>query len=400
MKPSLNHQYQVSITSLNNVIVFVVKNYEQNFLEVEDLYNLSKVNRLYGNMVNDVLRLRLLDFLEIKKPRFDYAKQLSISPEQVDLISASCIHYGLHPGMLIRYLNGKYVGESRDAGQTLREVSPYISSKDAAHIKRVITQGCPSYLDFEEEPENKLAVIWKGNQHTFLKHPEIARKAMNKEERNSHIVPLLPWIVHFLPYMHATPLGMCEKYNKFQVIFDSLTQTTPEEVVLNHITTTDLEADINFSQAKIKIFINIYWRVSYPREPIYLILADITACFRFPRISVDITGAFVFLADGLYFLSTGHVFGSNTSASSWEAFRRAIQSMITVYSKRRDLVEKHKELLDLLKWDEKHTPQLELVQAFGCKINQGIKNKHGEIEPLTPTSTPMIYSALWLSKNT
>jgi hypothetical protein len=32
--------------------VLVVKNYEQYFLEVEDLYNLSKVNQLYGNMIN------------------------------------------------------------------------------------------------------------------------------------------------------------------------------------------------------------------------------------------------------------------------------------------------------------------------------------------------------------
>ena len=154
MKPSFDHQYQASIISLDNIIVFVVKNYEQYFLEVEDLYNLSKVNRLYGNMVNDVLRLRLLDFLEIKKPRFDYAKQLSISPERVDLISASCIHYRLHPGMLVRYLNGKYVGKSRHARQILQEVSPYITSEDATHINWVITQGCPSYLNFEEEPRN------------------------------------------------------------------------------------------------------------------------------------------------------------------------------------------------------------------------------------------------------
>jgi hypothetical protein len=119
-------------------------------------------------------------------------KQLSISPEQVNLISASCIHNGLHPGMLIHYLNGKYISKSRDAGQILQEASLYISSEDTAHIKQVITQGCPSYLDFKEEPENKLAVIWKGNQHTFLEHLEIARKAMNKEEINSHVVPLLP----------------------------------------------------------------------------------------------------------------------------------------------------------------------------------------------------------------
>ncbi len=48
--------------------------------------------------------------------------------------------------------------------------------------------------------------------------------------------------------------------------------------------------------------------MSFQSKPIYLVLADITACFRFSRISADITGAFGFLADALYFLSTGHVF--------------------------------------------------------------------------------------------
>ncbi len=101
-------------------------------------------------------------------------------------------------------------------------------------------------------------MIRKGNHHTFQEHLETAHKAMNKEERNSHVVPLLPWIVHFLPWMRATPLGMREKYGKFRVIFDSSTQTTPDEVVLNHITTTDLEAEIDFGQAKIFFFVNIY----------------------------------------------------------------------------------------------------------------------------------------------
>jgi hypothetical protein len=154
--------------------------------------------------------------------------------------------------MLIRYLNGKEnVSKSRDVRQILREVPPYISSKDAAHIEWVITQGCPSYLNFEEEPKNKLAVLKKGNQNTFLERPEVACKAMNKEEKNTHVVSLLPWTMYFLPWMHTTPQGMCEKYGKFRVIFDSLTQTTPDKAVLNHITTTDLEAIIDFGQAKI-----------------------------------------------------------------------------------------------------------------------------------------------------
>ena len=62
-----------------------------------------------------------------------------------------------------------------------------------------------------------------------------------------------------------------------------------------------------------------------------------------------------FLAETLYFISSSHVFGSNTSASSWEAFRRAIQNLITILSQRDDLIEKHKDLLDALRWVDEYT---------------------------------------------
>jgi hypothetical protein len=71
-----------------------------------------------------------------------------------------------------------------------------------------------------------------------------------------------------------------------------------------------------------KFLTSIYnWRIFYPDETISIALADITACFRFPRIVADITGAFGFVADDLVFLATTHIFGSNTSASSWEPLR-------------------------------------------------------------------------------
>jgi hypothetical protein len=93
----------------------------------------------------------------------------------------------------------------------------------------------------------------------------------------------------------------------------------------------DYEAIIDFEKAKMNLLISIYnWRVSYPREMIYLALADITACFCFLRIFADVVGAFGYVAKGRYFMSTSHVFGSNTSASSWEPFQRAIQNLITV----------------------------------------------------------------------
>ncbi len=47
------------------------------------------------------------------------------------------------------------------------------------------------------------------------------------------------------------------------------------------------------------------------------------------------------------------------------------------------MVDKHEDLLDLLKWDKCNIHQHELIQAFGCEINQGVLNELGEIKPLT-----------------
>jgi len=160
--------------------------------------------------------------------------------------------------MVIRYLKGEYVGESRDADKILSAVSPYINEDDCNHIRRIIDQGCPSYLDFEEDYDNKHLVLRKGNQQTFLKYPEVTAKAMNKEEKNSHVLSFRHWIVHFLPYCRATPQGIHEKYGKYRVIFDSSTQTSPDEIVLNQVTPTDNEAIINFGTTKTKLLINIF----------------------------------------------------------------------------------------------------------------------------------------------
>jgi hypothetical protein len=86
-------------------------------------------------------------------------------------------------------------------------------------------------------------------------------------------------------------------------------------------------------------------------------------------------GAFGFIAENLYFISTSHVVGSNTSASSWEPLRRVIQHLISIFSKRDDLVDKHRDLLNLLKWlDDLFTQCEQLTRAHPCKLNQGIND--------------------------
>ena len=88
---------------------------------------------------------------------------------------ACAIYYGLNTGMVVRYLKGQYIGESRDANKILEKVSPYIDEVDCEHIKRIINQGCPSHIDFEEDYDNKHMVLGKGTSKpffNFLKSPQ------------------------------------------------------------------------------------------------------------------------------------------------------------------------------------------------------------------------------------
>jgi hypothetical protein len=86
----------------------------------------------------------------------------------------------------------------------------------------------------------------------------------------------------------------------------------------------------------------------------------------------DLTGAFGYIAEKLYFISTSHVFELNTLASSWEALQQVIQKMIAVFSTGSNLVQKHRELLDTLKWQEDTPVKHGLVQALACEMNPDI----------------------------
>jgi hypothetical protein len=116
-----------------------------------------------------------------------------------------------------------------------------------------------------------------------------------------------------------------------QVNFNTSTKGSPHKVVLNEFTPIKFEANINVRYAKKNPLARIYnWRVSHPQMKTFLALADVTACFCFPRMHAYLTGAFCFMVDNLFFLATSMVFGTNASASNWEPFRRAFQALISV----------------------------------------------------------------------
>jgi hypothetical protein len=169
----------------------------------------------------------------------------------MDLATAGMICYGLHPGMLIRYLKREYTGENRDVAGIIAKVSPYISKDDVVHVKQILTQGCPSKLQVSKPSAMKDEIVALGNQQTFHMYPELVTKTMNKEERNNHLIALKLWALHCSPFCRSTAQGIQIKLGKNpRIIWDSSTKTWALQWVLNEMTPIENEAGIDFVRAK------------------------------------------------------------------------------------------------------------------------------------------------------
>ncbi len=101
MKQSQNLQYQVKDLCFDNVVIFLIKN-KKTYLTKEDINKLKNISNMHQDMVNNVMRLRSIDFSKLKLPRFNYADQTKFSQERADLATACAVHYGLNTGMVVR----------------------------------------------------------------------------------------------------------------------------------------------------------------------------------------------------------------------------------------------------------------------------------------------------------
>jgi hypothetical protein len=158
---------------------------------------------------------------------------------------------------------------------------------------------------------------------TFEANPDLIKKAMNKEDWYSHLLPINKELCRASAYCHTTAQTVVIKPGKAdQIAWDGSTMLFATDIVMNQVTPMSRKAPITFGHVKIQLYTDIYnTRISYPTATILLGMADIKACFQFPRIHLNLTGAFSFMADGLYNLAPAMVFGSTTSAPAWEPFR-------------------------------------------------------------------------------
>jgi hypothetical protein len=203
MGPSKDKYYWVETLELHCVIATLLKDFQQDF-QLQDLHNLRLVCKTFASMIPKIIRRLKIDFSLLREPRFNYEKQERIDPHRVEMASAAMVHFGLDPGKFVRWLGGEYTGYHRDVQTTLDAVQSHVTPGDFKNMKRILLDGCPAEFMFTEPLDNKLAMLKRGNSKTFKANPDLIKKAMNKEDHYSHLVPIdkdLPRL-SFLPLDH------------------------------------------------------------------------------------------------------------------------------------------------------------------------------------------------------
>ncbi len=197
MKPSTDKYYRVKELMIYNVVTIVIQEYAAFFKN--KLLNIHLLNTNFAKMIHKLQRWLQIDFSMLCERRLNYKSQMKIDHHQVCMANAAMAHFGLDPGRIVQWMGGEYTGQHRDTHSTLAAVRGHVSPDDYAHMKRILLDGCPAQLNFEEPLSNKIKMIKCGNSNSFNNNTALVLKTMNKEDRYSHLIPLDEIMCRFSP---------------------------------------------------------------------------------------------------------------------------------------------------------------------------------------------------------
>ena len=149
-------------------------------------------------------------------------------------------------------------------------------------IIHILTKGCPAQLKYKLPHEHKIRMLQRGNQISILNHEEEICQTMNKEEKQSHIVPFLPFVCRFMNTVQCVLQGMILKIKSDPwIVWDGSTKLEADDIVINDHVPLEFETPITFGRCKSDYISHIYnTRASFPKSDIDLKGDDIKCAHR------------------------------------------------------------------------------------------------------------------------
>lgn len=388
LKPKSTVYFQVETPELDDVILFLLRNQHYDLLNDNEWSTLSGTSKSFNTLFKRCNQIRRVNFEKLTEPRLQYAKQDQIDSHRVEMADACFLHYGGEVGSVIRYCGGEFTAAHRDPAKLLNELQPHIPPEDLKHIERIMTEGCPAAFAKAYDKQNKIKMLERGNGTSLQKNVDAVITTMNKEDKNSHVIPVSSIFVRFTAYAHHVAQTLNTKKENARMCWDGTNKDHPEDWAVNDDVDMENEPQITFGSTMTN-FLSLLWneRIMWPNEEILIAAADIKACFRWPKLHPDAAGAFCFNIAfmGLFFLSTAMVFGFRASSNSWEPFRRAIETMAAVYfAQGGDQLPNYDKFIDMVTLQLPQPNTIRFTKAKPCSINKGNIDDQGNHLPPQP----------------
>ena len=383
-RPDKNHSFIVE-PIFEHILIILLK---IGYLETASLDNVKRAHPLFDHLAVTLDRTVQLDFSRIQSPMSNYDKQTEIPMGKVMCITACALHYDLHIPSVLRYAGGNYTGEYRNVENIVSKLEGIVHQRDIDDLQRVFKVGAPTRMVAESTSKNFQDYFTYGNHASIAQDIEKVEKTMNKEERNSYVLPLPNWLARFIPNAFYTPNGLISKPGKKdRLVFDGSFTINWDSQPVNRMVDASTEPPVTYGsvlQEHIKRIWNL--RISYPDTDIFLWDDDVAGCFRHIKHHPDVAAAFGLVINQKLYFYVGQTFGSVFSPANQEPVRRAREQLAKALFDDTSLVEKHRELLDTVRFDEQAPTGTRFAQAWPCSKNQGAIDKNNVVSN-TPIHT-------------
>ena len=315
---------------------------------------------------------------------------MDLDARRQDGLLALAIDLNFNVPAMVAWLGGEYACEYRDAEAILRDVQPYLPDDEYRDLQRVLLAGAPAWMCGEGTVANRQAYWAYGNHKSADDDPSATWKAINKDERASHLFCLPDWVAPLIPNLHVSPLGLLLKKGKSRLIFDASFRPEPWCAAINDVTDKTDEPPTDIGTALTRHIARIWnLRISYPNDDVLLWDDDVKSAFRHVRYHPSVISAFAFRFGSQLCLPMGMVFGSNVSPGEFDIVSRARATLATGLSEEMFAGDGPAFCFAIEKkitMPEVPGPTTTFVQATADAIHTGVLDARGQPLP-TPNTT-------------
>ena len=126
----------------------------------------------------------------LQKRDLDYKSHTSIPQCRVDMFTACAIHYDFDLSSVIRFTGENYINAHLKVESILAQLAAAGCDKKLMdELKRVISEGCPSYFNATSTQENFDCFAKYGNHSTITNDIKKVTKTLKKEVQHNYVIP-------------------------------------------------------------------------------------------------------------------------------------------------------------------------------------------------------------------